>query len=69
MSHRELLTAEELARRLRVKPRTIRQWSRSGRIPAIRLSPKVVRYELEAVVNAMITRRCKSDQTEMRSDT
>ena len=57
MSERELLTAEELADRLRVQPGTVRQWSRRGWIPAVRLSPKVVRYELPAVIEAMTKRQ------------
>ena len=52
MSH-ELLTADEIAERLRLRPRTIRQWARRGLIPAVRLSPKVVRFKLAAVVAAM----------------
>ena len=53
----ELLTAEEVAQRLRIQPETVRTWARQGLIPAIRLSPKVVRYDLAAVVNAMTTRQ------------
>ena len=48
-----LLTAKELADRLRVKPTTIREWTRRGIIPAIRLSPKVVRFDFEEVKNAV----------------
>jgi excisionase family DNA binding protein len=29
----ELLTAEEVANRLKVKPHTVRRWARQGRIP------------------------------------
>ncbi len=49
----ELLTADEIAERLRLRPRTVRQWVRRGLIPVIRLSPKVVRFELAAVVAAV----------------
>ena len=49
----DLLTAEELAERLKVKPATIRQWSRSGRIPSRRLSHKIIRYCLADVVAAL----------------
>ena len=59
MNNRELLTAEEVAERLQVRPRTIRKWARCGFIPTIRLSPKVVRYDLAEVVEAM-TKRQKS---------
>jgi len=39
----DLLTATELADRLRVKPSTVLDWQRAGRIPAIRLSHKILR--------------------------
>ena len=53
----ELLTAEQLADRLAVKPRTIREWFRAGLIPATRLSPKVIRYNLDDVVTALKERQ------------
>lgn len=46
----KLVTAEELAQRLEVKPCTIRKWSRQGKIPAVRISPKVVRFDAQAVM-------------------
>jgi len=49
----ELLTADALADRLNVRPSTIRRWAQRGRIPMVRLTPKVVRYDLGAVVAAL----------------
>jgi excisionase family DNA binding protein len=49
----DLLTAAELAERLRVKPETVLAWHRSGRIPSIRLSHKVLRFNLGDVVAAL----------------
>ena len=49
----ELLTADELADRLKVRPDTVRSWSRQGRIPAIRITHKVVRFDFDAVVKAL----------------
>ena len=49
----ELLTCGELAIRLRLKPETVRRWVRQKRVPAIRLSPKVVRFDWEAVRRAL----------------
>jgi len=49
----ELLTARELAKRLRVSPETVRAWARRGSIPTLRLSPKVIRYNAEAVLAAL----------------
>ncbi len=56
----ELLTAEELAERLRVRPDTVRGWARRGLIPKVQLSPKVIRFDPRAVVEAM-TRRQASE--------
>lgn len=49
----DLLTRTELATRLKVRPTTIGWWTRTGLIPARRLSPKVVRYDLAAVLAAL----------------
>lgn len=49
----ELLDAEQLADRLGLRPDTIRRWGRTGHIPRLELSPKVVRYDWCAVVAAM----------------
>jgi excisionase family DNA binding protein len=49
----DLLTAEQLARRLGVKARTVKAWLRAGKIPAAKLTPKVIRYDLGQVVNAL----------------
>ena len=53
----ELLTAEELADQLRVQPGTVRQWYRRGLIPAVRLTPKVIRYNLPSVIDALRKRQ------------
>jgi excisionase family DNA binding protein len=55
----ELLTTRELAKRLRVSPETIREWARRGCIPTLRLSPKVIRYNAEAVLAALSTTRAQ----------
>jgi excisionase family DNA binding protein len=49
----DLLTAAELADRLQVKPDTVLGWHRSGRIPSIRLSHKVLRFSLSDVLVAL----------------
>jgi excisionase family DNA binding protein len=49
----ELLTAEEVADRLRVNPDTVAVWARRRRIPALRLSRKVIRFRLPEVIAAL----------------
>lgn len=39
-----------IAERLQVQPDIVRVWSRRGRIPVIRITPKVVRYDFAAVL-------------------
>lgn len=50
MPERELLTSDELSARLKVRPDTIREWSRNGLIPSVRITAKIVRFDYEAVV-------------------
>lgn len=50
---KELLTAAELAERLAVRPNTIRLWARSGKIPEVAISPKVRRFNYEAVLSIL----------------
>lgn len=45
-----LLTAREIAFRLGVAPTTVARWAREGAIPCQRLSPRCVRYDLQAVL-------------------
>jgi excisionase family DNA binding protein len=40
----ELLTAAEVARVLRLHPKTPYQWAREGRIPFVRLGPGAIRF-------------------------
>jgi excisionase family DNA binding protein len=49
----DCLTAVELAERLRVKPSTVLDWQRAGRIPSIRITPKVLRFNLGDVMAAL----------------
>ncbi len=56
------LTAEQLAASLGVKPDTIRDWGRRGLIPRVKVSHKVVRYELDDVV-AVLKKRALDRET------
>ena len=49
----EFDTAEELARRFKVSPRTISVWVRSRKIPFIRFGPKTIRFDARAVAEAL----------------
>lgn len=43
----KLVTAEEIAQELNVSPSTITEWGRQGKIPRVKISPKVIRYDKE----------------------
>lgn len=53
MNATDLLTTSEIAKRVKVSPTTIRSWTRRGLIPAVRLSRKVIRFNLDAVLAAV----------------
>ena len=48
-----LLTTEELAERLAVSPSTIVKWAKAGRIPEVRPSRRVRRFDCAEVVAAL----------------
>lgn len=60
MQERELLTSDELSARLKVRPDTIREWSRNGLIPSVRITAKVVRFDYGAVVAKLKEQSCES---------
>ncbi len=49
----EFLTARQLAAVLQVSEATVRRLARSGRIPSIRLTPRLVRFHLPSVREAL----------------
>ncbi len=49
----EYLTADELALVLRLSPDTVRDLARRGKIPSIRISRKIIRYDRSAVDEAL----------------
>jgi excisionase family DNA binding protein len=61
MVEMELLTVCQLAERLHVRPRTVQLWARRGRIPAVRVSAKIIRFDWQAVVSTL---RHRTEQTE-----
>ncbi|RJP30928.1 MAG: DNA-binding protein [Phycisphaerales bacterium] len=50
-----LVTSEQVAERFGVTVNTVRRWVRERRIPAIRASRRVVRFDLAAVECALAT--------------
>ena len=56
-----LLTADELAEHLRLRPDTIRLWTRDGIVPAIHITGKVIRYDLSEVERALRARSAARD--------
>jgi hypothetical protein len=46
----ELLTKEELGRRLSIKPQAIARLTQQGKIPAVKISHKIIRYDFAAVM-------------------
>lgn len=49
----ELLTVNQVAERLQIQPRTVQTWARQGRIPTVKLSAKVVRFDWRAVLDSL----------------
>ncbi len=48
-----LLTADELADRMRVQPGTIKGWAREGLIPAVRIGGRVIRFDFADVIGTL----------------
>lgn len=49
----EFLTARQLAGVLQVSESTVRRLARDGRIPSIRLTPRILRFNLKSVHRAL----------------
>ena len=49
----EFLTARQLASVLQVSESTVHRLAREGRIPSVRLTPRLVRFNLKAVLRAL----------------
>lgn len=49
----EFVTARQLAAVLQVSESTVHRLAREGRIPSVRLTPRLVRFNLRAVLRAL----------------
>lgn len=49
----EFLTAKQIAKVLQVSESTVRRLAQKRRIPSVRITPKIVRFHLDAVRQAL----------------
>ncbi len=49
----ELIDGAEVARRLKVKQTTVMKWARAGKIPSVKASPSVIRFNWPEVLKAL----------------
>ena len=62
-----LITADELGKRLNLSTDTIRKWARAGIIPCLKLSGKVVRFDSTEVEDALRKRAAQSEERRMNN--
>lgn len=62
----DLLTAEELARRLRLRPSTVKRWAQAGIIPVLRLTSRVVRFDPDQVDRVLRERADQNDHPHIK---
>jgi excisionase family DNA binding protein len=60
----EFLTARQLAKVLQVSESTVRRLARKRRIPSVRVTPKIIRFHLDAVRVALDVPRHRIRQSE-----
>jgi hypothetical protein len=49
----KIVDAAELADVLNVTPGTVRKWAHGGVIPCLQITPKVMRFELNRVIDSL----------------
>lgn len=64
----QLLTAEELGRRLRLGPDTVKLWARRGLIPSIRATSKTLRFDPSEVMRALRRRDEEVEEQDAASE-
>ena len=69
MSEREeFLTAKQLAEILQVSESTVRRLAQKRRIPSVRLTPRLIRFHLDAVRDALEVPRVRVPNDERVDD-
>jgi excisionase family DNA binding protein len=69
-SREEFLTARQLAAVLQVSESTVRRLAQKGRIPSIRITPRIMRFHLQSVREALDgTKRNRRHAAEAETDT
>jgi excisionase family DNA binding protein len=46
-----LLTSDQAARLLGISARQLRRWAKQQRVPHLRIAPRIIRYEAEALLS------------------
>jgi excisionase family DNA binding protein len=65
----DFLTARQLATILQVSESTVRRLAHAGRIPSIRITPHIIRFNLQAVTEALDgTHRSRSQRRAAHED-
>lgn len=67
-THDQFLTARQLAAILQVSEATVRRLARKGRIPSIRLTPRIMRFHLQSVREALDGGRTRTRRNEPETE-
>jgi excisionase family DNA binding protein len=67
-THEQFLTARQLAAILQVSEATVRRLARKGRIPSIRLTPRLMRFHLASVREALDGGRARTRRAEAETE-
>jgi excisionase family DNA binding protein len=67
-TNEQFLTARQLAAILQVSEATVRRLARSGRIPSIRLTPRLMRFHLASVREALDGARSRPRRNESEAE-
>lgn len=54
---KKMMTVTQLAKRLGIKPNTLRGWVRKGKVPCIRLSPGCIRFDVQEIERMLMSRK------------